>query len=494
MSQLAEEILVKLDVPVSEETIRLSTLDQQAQRNYANLLLLFELGETRRVSDVVEHLKRGLGVALSEIPDFASTVVALLGSCKKELELRLGPDSGVPLRVVNHRDISTLPDFQDHQRTYCNYAELAADSFPTTALPPDLLFFPRPSCEETGKQGIPALLVQINLVEGGIILAISWHHSVSDARAVNRLAGSWAHHTKASITGGDPGPPAVPSEQTRERWRLEYGTRKSNINLFPDYTIDPAARSPLSQTSGHLLDRQDWVDVLPTATTWYFSATSLKSLRSTLAESGLEEDESAAQFTQSEAVSALIWKHLSRARQLDQGATPGATSLFTTRVDYRGRANPPLDDDFVGNINEPNARSRVLLDEVCSEPTPRSLAVLAREIRTAIAALDEKAMRDFIGLVNLLPAVTDLTWSYNTYPGPDLGVTDLSGLDTQHFDWGGPIGLPACVRSGSREKGLAYILPQDRDGGIEVQLQCESEAAERLKADEAFTQYALFRC
>lgn len=490
MSQIMEDVEVKLDVPLSDEVIRLSTLDQQAQRNYAKLLLVFELGQTSRNIDIVAHLKQSLGVALSEVPDFASTVVPLPGSNRDELELRLGPNSGVPLRVVNHAiDATNLEDGQVPWM-HGSYADFAADNFATTDTSLGSLFIPHATCENTTAEGIPALLIQINLIEGGLIMGVCWHHTVADARSVNDLCNSWARHTKTLIIRGIAASPTVPAEQTRERWRLNYGSRDVSIDHFPEYIVDRTVRSPLSLDSGHLLDRHSTGSTPPAISTWYFSATALKSLRNALAESGMG---SPPQFTQSEAVSALIWKHMSLARQLRQ-ATPDGTSLFTTRVDFRGRAKPTLVDEYVGNINEPNARARLSLEVVCAPSTPQSLATLAGAIRDAVAGLDEKAMRAFIGLINRLPAVTDLSWDYNTFPGPDLGVTDLSGLDTLRQDWGGPFGTPTCIRSGSREKGLVYILPQDQDGGFEVQLQGEHEVLERLKGDQMFSRYALFRC
>lgn len=478
-----EDTVVKLNIPLSDEVIRLSALDQQAQRNYAKLLLIFKHDQATRHIDIATNLKQSLGVALSEVPDFGATVIPLPGSSRKELELRLGPDSGVPVRVVNHAADPAMP------LSGRNYDDLAAENFPTAVITSESLFIPQATCEDTCANGIPALLVQINLFNGGLIIGLCWHHTVADARSVNDLCNSWARHTKALITQGTVPSPVTPTDESRERWRLEYGSRDVTIDDFPEYLIDRAARSPQSLAAGHLLDRHPPGCTPPVISTWYFSQTALKSLRNALAESGLDK---VAQFTQSEAVSALIWKHMSIARQLDKVA-PQGTSLFTTRVDYRGRAKPALDDKYVGNINEPNARARIPLEVVCAPSTPQSLTVLAGAIRDAVAGLDEKAMRDFIGLVNQLPAVTDLAWDYDTFPGPDLSITDLSGLDTLRQDWGGPLGLPSYIRSGSREKGLVYVLPQDQDGGFEVQLQGEEEVLDRLKEDKVFTQYASFR-
>ena len=490
MALILEDTFVKLEVPIGEELIHLSSLDQQAQRNYAKLLLLFELDQKSNAADTIQHLKRGLAVALSELPDFSSTVAPLPGSERKELELRLGPDSGVAFRAVRHA-VSEGGQEEPSPLLGRSYGDLAAGNFPIMEIPRDVLFLPEEGPEDVRPGGIPAVRIQANFIDGGLIIAFSWHHVVCDARGVTRFFRTWARHTKESVTHAGPqAAPELPAEQTLERWRLDYGDERADVSQLRDYTADPSLRSPLTPST-HLLDSPDPVAMTATFSTWYFSPPALKSLRDLLTESDLEESSA---FTQSEAVSALIWKHLSIARSLQRDAPPDATSLFSTRVDYRARVKPALHEDFVGNINEPNARARVSLEEVCAPQTAGSLATLAQAIRGAVESLGEDDVRAFIGVVNSLPSVMDLYWDYNTYPGPDLAVSDMSGSDILRQDWGGSLAYPACIRTPSHERGVAFVLPQDREGGFEVQLQSEAEAVGKLRADEFFTRFAEFRC
>ncbi|XDG05070.1 hypothetical protein ABKA04_004685 [Annulohypoxylon sp. FPYF3050] len=484
------EILVKLHVPLGEEIVQLSILDQQAQRNYANLLIAMEVDRQGDFDDIIDHLKQGLGLALCEVPDMASRVMPVSTSKRKELELHLGPDSAVPFRTINYSNVGENSINHGSLLLRQRYSDLVHDGFPLADIPEQDLFFPRATCEDDCPQGLPALLIQINLIKGGLIVALSWHHSVCDARGINSLLSSWARHTNAYTTQGITTLPKVSGEYMSERWRLSYGSSDADIAIFPDYVVDPSARSPLSRTSPHLLDRPDHVAATATMSTWYFTIEALESLRNAIVGVDPKHKQN---FTYSEAVGALIWKHLSRARLLHQRASQG-TSILATRVDFRARMNPAFTEEFIGNITEPNARVRMPIHELCSPSTAQSLLLLAQSIRDAIMVLDERAVRDFIGIVEKLSAVTDLTWDYDTFPGPDLAISDMSSMDIFSLDWGGLLGRPTYVRSGSREKGLAYILPRDLDGGFEIQLQCEVEAVERLKNDEIFIQYAQFRC
>ncbi|KAL4869852.1 hypothetical protein BDV12DRAFT_70138 [Aspergillus spectabilis] len=469
-----EETLVKLSVPVSEDVIKLSALDQQIMRFYAKSVIVFKLDATKKSDDTVHHLKQGLATALSELPDFATTVAAVPGSQRKELELRIGPESGVPMKVVDQT--------KQDSWVYGSYSDLEAKHFPTADIPHDILFIPQPT---PGADGLPATLLQVNLIEGGVIIAVAWHHSVCDARGFSTLIDVWAKHTKTSMTQGKPGLPATPAEG--DRWRLDHGLREVTVDQLPEYTIDSSAREDSS--GSHFLDRQHTVTVPYAVSTWYFSASSLKNLRNALAQAKIDN---AAQFTKVEAVSALVWKHISIARQLDQ-SYPDGSSLFTTRLDFRARTKPPFPDDFIGNINEPTARVRIPISTICAPSTPESLVPLAEAVRVATESTGEQSVRTLIGLVNEAPAVTDVAWKYNYFPGPDLGVTDISGIEALKQNWGGALGTPVSVRSYSRETGLLYLFPQDQDGGFEIQVQCEKEAVERLRADETFSRYCVFR-
>jgi hypothetical protein len=487
---MAENLPVKPDTPFSDEVIRLSTLDQQAQRHYAKVLAFFRIDHGGKRDPLINQLRRGLAVSLSELPDFASKVVPVPGSTRKELQLQLGPDSAVPWRVVDYTQQEAVPD---NVWQYGSYDEIASRHFSVTDIPPERLVDPACLHVPDDAQEVPALAIQVNLIPGGLILAICWHHTVCDARSLNVLANSWARHTAASLANGDPGSPAQPAEETRERWRLSYGPRDASLADLPDYIVDAAARSPLTAGSTHLHDRIDPVGPF-VISTWYFSAAALQSLRSVLAAATAANES----FTSVEAASALVWRHVTRARFLPGGEEDAdrarrleGTSLFSTRLDFRARLRHPLPGDFIGNVCEPNARARVTLSEVCARG-PGALAALASAIRAGTEAVDDAAVRAYIGLVNKLPAVTDLTWGYDLFPGPDLGVTDLSGLDSLRADWGRRLGAPERVRLATRENGLAYIFPIDHEGGFEVQVQCEAEAVERMKSDGEFTEYAAF--
>lgn len=479
--------IIKPKISFGEEIVELSTLDQQASRRYVDTLLIFQHTGNENVSHTVQNIENALSATLCELPDFAATVIPVLGSDRGELELRIGPESGVPFRILTHHEAgepSVSSPFAG-----MTYSELAKGNFPFGADCNHFLFFPRDGFLHGDSEGLPVLLIQVNLVEGGLFIGVSFHHTLCDGHSMDYFLTSWARHANTPVAHQSKGPRTGGHREACDRWRLSHGRLDGDIAELPDYTIKPGQRNPSQQHKSHLLDHEEPVDLIPS--TWYLGADTLTSLRTAL--SGAGGPQTSRHLTSSEVVSAVVWKHLSLARSLDK-LPPETTSLFGTRIDFRSRTKPVLPESYIGNINEPHAIVRMQLKEVCSQSTSQSLAILAMAISDAIIGLNEKHMRQFIGLVNAAPCVTDVVLEADTFPGPDLIVTDTSSLQTRQHSWGKNLGQPTATRTGFRERGVVVFSPQDHSGGFEIQLNCSGVALERLKLDEIFTRYATFRC
>ncbi|QPH15634.1 hypothetical protein C2857_000099 [Epichloe festucae Fl1] len=487
MCVVTEETRVGLSQPSYEKAIQLSTLDQHAVRIYSSFVLVFETEPCADPEDILVHLKTGLGGALTEFPEFAATVVPKAGSSRNELELQVGPESGALFRAVDHSSgLSDSDECHDGLRGV-TYEQLESNNFPLTHLPKDLFFTQHAKPDDDSPDGIPVLLVQANIIDGGLLVGVAWHHSVCDARGMNTLVNAWAKATNASCTYGsiDEVDVAAEEDESEARLKLSYGTTGATIRDFTDYVDDASIRSP-GPNSLHLLDRTYHTPANSEISMWYFAQESLQSLVSSVNGSSKSNEQ---QFTQVEALSALLWKHVSLARQIDV-SFPGGSSLFTTRIDFRRRLSPPLPHEYIGNVNQPIPRSRVSIDDLCAPSSGQTLAGLAQRVRLAVAELDDKSVRKLIGYVDTLPSVTDLALEFDTCPGPDLAITDLSGLDVMQKDWGQLLGKVAHIRGFVRYRGFLAFLPADTKGGITALLQCETTALERLKSDQMFCQYA----
>ena len=225
-----EETVVGPRETFCEDVIPLSSMDQHALRIYSQGVIVFKTEPNQDIYNIIQHLKNGLQGALSEIPDFAGRIVPKPGSTRQELDLILGPDSGAPFKTVDHSSSSCTGDSLD----WCHellrgrtFADLEKENFPLTKLPEKVLLMPHATSEDDCPEGVPGLLVQANIIDGGLLLGFAWHHTVSDGRGADNFLGAWAKATNLSYNDGNTDLPDNPTEQVGDRWRLSYGNFRS---------------------------------------------------------------------------------------------------------------------------------------------------------------------------------------------------------------------------------------------------------------------------
>ncbi|KAI5061364.1 hypothetical protein GOP47_0023869 [Adiantum capillus-veneris] len=166
-----------------------------------------------------------------------------------------------------------------------------------------------------------------------------------------------------------------------------------------------------------------------------------------------------------EAVSAHVWRCVSRARKL---RSDQETKLYIA-TDGRARLKPPLPEGYFGNViftATPIARAGELSEEGLSHG--------AGKIRRALERMDDEYLRSALDYLELQPDLEALVRGAHTFKSPNLGITSWTRLPIHDadFGWGrpvfmGPAGIPF--------EGLAYLLPgPSRDGGLSVSLALSS--------------------
>lgn len=177
------------------------------------------------------------------------------------------------------------------------------------------------------------------------------------------------------------------------------------------------------------------------------------------------DKQTGATYSTYEAISAHVWRCMSRARQLlgDQ-----ETKLYIA-TDGRARLQPPLPEGYFGNViftATPMARAGELIDT--------GLSCGAGKIRQALERMDNEYLRSALDYLELQPNLGALVRGAHSFKSPNLGITSWTRLPIYDadFGWGRPIFMgPAGIPF----EGLAYILPNSsHDGGLSVSLALSS--------------------
>ncbi|KAH7372969.1 hypothetical protein KP509_17G031300 [Ceratopteris richardii] len=166
-------------------------------------------------------------------------------------------------------------------------------------------------------------------------------------------------------------------------------------------------------------------------------------------------------FSTYEAVSAHVWRCVSKARRLQNEQV---TKLYIA-TDGRSRLMPPLPVGYFGNVIF-TATPMAKVDELVSA----GLCVGAARIREGLTRMNDEYLRSALDFLELQPNLESLVRGAHTFRSPNLGITSWTRLPIHNcdFGWGrpvfmGPAGIPF--------EGLVFLLPSPTgDGSLDVSL------------------------
>lgn len=468
-----------------DDSVTLSPLDQIMPRLYVRLILCLQpqgsLEEDRAM--IFSALEKGLENTLAEIPYLGGVVS---GDDDHSGKVRITPGAGVLLHLNNLEDNNDM-SYQTLKDSHFSHSSLDTESSNVKALAEIL----------SPESNPPVMVARVNIVKGGLILAIGIHHSVMDAAGFATVLKTWAGHTKTSFlspgaSGDEAAKPNLLPPNSLDRNPLIKASMAAGVD--PQVKIKDHPQYKLQPTPPIQKDTKDAPTTPPTftlppmtLTVFYFAVSKLAALK-------LSASPSSSFISTNDALCALLWSSITRARTLPENTAEGRetpSSRLGFAVDGRRRLSTPLPPSYLGNVNI-YASTRLPVSTLSKNAELKSIA---SAIRSAITEIDNDRIQDAIALINSIPNVTDLKPAFNSFLGPDLAITSWRDMELVGLDWGAGIGKVEAVRLPNVAfDGLCVVLPALADGGLEVAVGLESSAMERLKRDEAFLTAAEVRC
>lgn len=482
MAKVMESFIKPRDDHSIKNLVDLSPLDQIMPRVYTRLILCLPNQCSSREDHAIifSALEKGLQQTLVEIPYLSGVIRE---DKDKSGNVHIAPGPGVLLRLRDLEDDSDV-----------SYQKLKDSHFPLSSLDGEIL---APVGMISLKPSPPVMAAQVNIVQGGVLLTIGIHHSAMDAAGFATLLNLWASNTKRNFISDGASedeaanPDSLPSSSL-DRYPLMKSSTTANID--PQVKIKDHPQYKLAPTPPPAKESEDVSIAAPsftlppmTARVFYFAASKLAGLKKSASPSS-------SFISTNDALCALLWSSITRARTLSENATEGqetSSSLLGFAVDGRQRLSPPLPPSYLGNVNL-YASTRLSVSTLSKN---LELNGIASCIRTAITELGHDRIQDVIALITSLANVTDLQPGFNSFLGPDLAITSWRDMGLIGLDWGAKIGKIEAVRLPKAGfDGLCIILPKLADGGLEILVGLENGAMERLTRDEVFMAVAEVRC
>lgn len=460
---------------VAKTLLTLGPLDNIMPRHHITPKALFIPGSGSSKEKILKILKSGLAQTIKAIPTVAGHVKAAPDSIQSG-----GMCVSTPFGTVD--DIFKAQDLTE-SHSEMDYRDLERRHFPMEAVDPDLLFS-LPSFMDAEK---PVLLAQANFVRGGLILGVSLHHSFGDGASLKMGLQTWA-----ACCRGESAAPTL--EKSTQSERLTSSELDISLDEFPEYAIIPenvAGYQP-EVGEGESADNKP-MPAQVDSHVFFFSAQKLKELKD-LASAKLEGSD---WISTSDALSALLWRSITVARNADFGkAATDDTRALNIPLDGRRLMREDL-SPYMGNMVLFNNATAPLQSLLSSPPQLSEISVI---IRQSISRLDEHYIKRAISAISSVPDVSKVMMSGGTFGESALTISSWGNL---HMDWGHVIGGPSeCVRVPKIPfSGVCVVLRAGESGkksteanGVEVMIGLKSDDMARLMKDRFFTRFAKWRC
>lgn len=467
-----QSTFVKPSTPVVPGCTKLSPLDQVENRLIVPLVFVFQVSSPSLRQPFLQALKAGLANVIEELPFVAADVVP---DCEEQdtIQLQTSEDAGVWLHSQELLEM--------------DYYALERRKFPPSAFSL-LSLMPEPRLSQPERS--PVLTMLATFIVGGLLLTFNSHHSVMDAAGAFSVVKSLAKHVGALSDGRIISSDNAFLEEALDRSNIPAGIGRKGIPDFPNYrlceTYRYAVERELAEAAVAGVDHPKLALLQRLRLShWFISEKSMQAIR----DEASPLSEGFPVLTDNTIMCALLWRHISRARQLSsRGITANS---FISTVNVRRRIEPPLPLDYAGNAIVHAKTSSATADVESGEPG--MLYKLATQITNAIEWWTSERIGELIGAIESSETVSKIEPNMDNFQGPDLEVTSVANMDDiLSVDWGCGISKVKAVRYCYLpvKDGWVNVLPQGKDGGIDLLIGLEKGALHRLRQDQEWLQLA----
>lgn len=440
----------------------LNILEQRTvwERLVTNLALCFISPDHNDLPLDITRLQNAFDRVASSFPWLAGQVVNEGRDLAKGNTgvLKIMPRDETPTVLVkDHRQTAAVPDMR----------ELRDQGFPAAMLD-EAMFAPSSGFVMDLSKQKPVLLIQANILSGGIILVFSGCHAAMDMPGQSQIM-RW-------ISKACHGEPFTAAE-------LQVGNM-SRGNMIPllgsTYQQGEELKNqvPLTPTAGLNPPRVpcEWA-------TFKISRRAVAGIKATAMAS-----RTSAYVSTDDALSAFVWQAVARARR--RRLPPGTVSTAIRAIDARAALGIP--QAYPGLVQN-NTFHKLPLSEL-SESSP---GVVASNFRNALISSRPDMTFYTRALATALSRSDDkraLRVSAQVHQSSDLILSSFLSSGAQNLDFALGMGSPQALRltKSFTFESMTYLLPNTPQGDVTLVICLRYEDLAALKTDVAFGRYAQF--
>ncbi|KIV79113.1 hypothetical protein PV11_06697 [Exophiala sideris] len=465
-----------------QHIINLSSIEHCMPRAYIRICLAYRLSSKDMLSEVQTKLNNFVRKTVDAKPYLSGFVVAVKEPNKQvgAVKIQFSDQDFIEYPKVRVRHLS-------RQEVPYTYDQLNEMGMPPSVLKPDLV---SALTEAADDERAPVFRVQANVVEGGLIVSVYLHHCISDGTGFALL-------TSGSVLNDD---------FTFDRHLNGKGHRMPSLSERLDAFAhhQSIVRQELSYSlANQINDRHLKCKVIKSAGELNegskvkgrgcIVSISLEKLAGL--KSALEGHAESSFITQNDALLALLWHSMTRARipSLASSESLITESKLLIPVNIRNKLKKPLSASYFGAAVD-FASARMQLSHLANADNA-ALAQSAVVIRKAINNVDEPYIRQAIALARYADPKIDArdlqASNMDRSTGADMYVTSWEKLNCYDATFEMELGQPDWVRKPwSKDPGSCIVLPRDeRKPYLEVVIQMTEGDMARLLDDSEFMRH-----
>ncbi|KUI62833.1 Trichothecene 3-O-acetyltransferase [Cytospora mali] len=458
----------------------LTPLEWIGPKSYPRYLFLFELPDNYDMIEVARILKAGLKAAQKRLPVMA---------CEAVPDHKSKQAGVMRLKKIrdNTFDFITFKDLRAPGAFPVTYRELKEKNFPVSFFDEDKLCrlsSPFPNFDER----LPVSMVQVNFVDGGMIMTWCLLHMFGDGKTYNVWLQVWAEECRRAAGLSIPNPYHMPKAMWKDRKRImkPSGRNAGRLEDHPEYVISPTKPTgapPKMRSKSHR------------GQVFYFSPQALQELKAEASPAKATMPGDQKWISTNDALSALLWRTVMTVQHPLEKLEGDPVSYFDIAIDGRLRTSPPVHSHTLGCWLEYVDVSMPLRELL----TMASLADIAMLVRKGIdrANRDGAYTDELVAMIKKLDDVDRLViTSLLDMPGTNCMLTSWKDFALYDIDWGYKLGGNIqAVRGHSVGviNGLQVVLPELPDGGLEVLVGVEESCLERLMNEPMWNRFAVAR-
>lgn len=486
--------------------IPLTPFDHVAPRIFTKWVLYLPLKPDISPDVVFIHLRGGLQRLYTRLPWLNGKVhwqsPDTPGWRSRQLEIRYAlPDQDCPKQEQFRFNMLDL------NRTYTDLKEMG---FPASAINDDdllnLPFWPDFS------EGAPVFTAQANFIPGGCLLTLGFAHSACDGWGIFSLGKLWADYCASQDAGlKDAMLPSFPRDSDDRTLLEKIWQREGTLIPAGDTSslawglvaLDAPGVAPSKYPAGMKVIPEPFASMATTASIFYISASSMETLRRQYSRDGGTK-----QLSNNDLMCALMWQSLlrarfaaHRARLASKGESFNAEEVETEDaslelfIDGRQNYSDSLPPTYLGNMGLFN-RVTLQLGTLLSSTT--TVGKVAEAIRARAQGIDKATLQEAYGIIRGVADLGEPKVRFSKVIGWDMMISPLNAFSTTAFNFGhngfengGRIDdVRGLMTQRSRYWRSCYLMPQKRNGGVEVSFSLFEDEMEALTGDAQFARYA----